>query len=417
MKKFLSFALTLALGIGLGLGGMSLAARAAGVSKTAEPTNDAIYVNGKKMDLEVYKIDGSNYFKLRDLGKALDFYVGWSQERGVYIESGRPYVEEGAETPSTSAPAASTGNALTDEVIRLVNVERAKEGLAPLGIYDSLTAAAQTRAGEVATTFSHTRPDGSSCFTALDETGAKEGAYAWGENIAAGNSTAAETMEQWMNSPGHRANILNPDFTHIGVGYAAGGAYRYNWVQIFVGRSSAPVSASSASNPSADLFAELDGKSFTFASGAGAWSTELTFGPGGTFTGNFHDSDMGDTGNAYPNGTLYFCGFSGSFSGAEQVDDFTWSIHLGDVSLSETPEETEIIDGVRYIYAEPYGLDNGDLFYVYLPGRPTADLPEQYINWISPPLGWGRNNTPAALPFWGLYNVGGEMGFYSPETA
>ena len=235
MKKFLSFALTLALGIGLGLGGMSLAARAAGVSKTAEPTNDAIYVNGQKMDLEVYKIDGNNYFKLRDLGKALDFYVGWSQERGVYIESGKPYVEEGEEA-SPAPSTVSTGNALTDEVIRLVNVERAKEGLAPLSAYDSLTAAAQIRAGEIVTSFSHTRPDGSECFTVLDETGAKEGTYAWGENIAAGYSTAAEAVEGWMNSSGHRANILNPDFTHIGVGYAAGGAYRYSWVQMFVGR-------------------------------------------------------------------------------------------------------------------------------------------------------------------------------------
>ena len=59
--------------------------------KTAEISSDTIYVNGEKVDAEVYKIDGSNYFKLRDLGKALDFYVGWSQERGVYIETDKPY--------------------------------------------------------------------------------------------------------------------------------------------------------------------------------------------------------------------------------------------------------------------------------------------------------------------------------------
>ncbi len=68
-----------------------LAGAPAGGDKTAEISSDTIYVNGEKVDAEVYKIDGSNYFKLRDLGKALDFYVGWSQERGVYIETDKPY--------------------------------------------------------------------------------------------------------------------------------------------------------------------------------------------------------------------------------------------------------------------------------------------------------------------------------------
>ena len=68
-----------------------LAGAPAGGDKTAEISSDTIYVNGEKVDAEVYKIDGSNYFKLRDLGKALNFYVGWSQERGVYIETDKPY--------------------------------------------------------------------------------------------------------------------------------------------------------------------------------------------------------------------------------------------------------------------------------------------------------------------------------------
>ena len=65
----------------------------AGGQKTADPSNDAIYINGEKVEAEVYKIDGSNYFKLRDLGKALDFYVGWSQEAGVFLETDKPYSE------------------------------------------------------------------------------------------------------------------------------------------------------------------------------------------------------------------------------------------------------------------------------------------------------------------------------------
>ena len=70
-----------------------LAGAPAGGSQTADPSNDAIYVDGQKITAEVYKINGSNYFKLRDLGKALDFYVGWSADRGVYIETDKPYSE------------------------------------------------------------------------------------------------------------------------------------------------------------------------------------------------------------------------------------------------------------------------------------------------------------------------------------
>lgn len=130
---------------------------------------------------------------------------------------------------------------LTAEVIRLVNAERAKEGLAPLGTYGSLTKTAQLRASELVTLFSHERPNNTSCFTALDETGASKNAFTMGENIAAGSSTAAAVVEQWMNSPGHKDNIMNPDFTHIGVGYQpASSGYGHYWVQMFVGSSSVP---------------------------------------------------------------------------------------------------------------------------------------------------------------------------------
>ena len=68
-----------------------LAGAPSGGNQTAEPSNDAIYVDGQKITVEVYKIGGSNYFKLRDLGKALNFYVGWSADRGMYIETDKPY--------------------------------------------------------------------------------------------------------------------------------------------------------------------------------------------------------------------------------------------------------------------------------------------------------------------------------------
>ena len=152
------------------------------------------------------------------------------------------------QTPGTQQPSAAqtqTPQELAAEVVRLVNVERAKEGLPALGTFDSLTKAAEIRAPETAKLFSHNRPDGSSCFTALDATGASKGAYTSGENIAAGSSTAADVVEQWMNSPGHRANILNKDFTHIGVGYSkSNSGYGHYWVQMFVGTKNVPDSGS-----------------------------------------------------------------------------------------------------------------------------------------------------------------------------
>lgn len=73
--------------------GGELAGAASGGARAAQASNDAIYINGEKTAVSVYKIDGSNYFKLRDLGKALNFYVGYDNEKGMYIETDKPYTE------------------------------------------------------------------------------------------------------------------------------------------------------------------------------------------------------------------------------------------------------------------------------------------------------------------------------------
>ena len=120
------------------------------------------------------------------------------------------------------------------EVLQLVNQARADQGLAPLTADPALTAAAQTRAEELTTLYSHTRPDGRSCFTALTEAGVAY--WAAGENIAAGYPTPAEVVAGWMASDGHRANILSEDFTQMGLGYApAEDGYGHYWAQLFVG--------------------------------------------------------------------------------------------------------------------------------------------------------------------------------------
>lgn len=87
------------------------------------------------------------------------------------------------------------------EVIRLVNEERTKEGLSPLTELSVLTSGAQIRAGELTTLFSHTRPDGRSCFSVIEDIGTDEFFYTMGENIAAGYASPADVVDGWMNSP------------------------------------------------------------------------------------------------------------------------------------------------------------------------------------------------------------------------
>lgn len=136
------------------------------------------------------------------------------------------------EEPDEDAPEESGGvQEAAEAVASLVNAARRDAGLSELELDADLCAAAQARAQEIAQSFSHTRPDGSSCFTILEEFGISYRAA--GENIAMGQRTPEEVMDGWMNSSGHRANILNGTFTSIGVGYYVDGAGAAHWVQIF----------------------------------------------------------------------------------------------------------------------------------------------------------------------------------------
>ena len=144
-------------------------------------------------------------------------------------------VETPEATPAlTAAPSPTSAPGVSEyaqEVVRLVNIERERAGLAPLTMDATLSAAAQVRAQEIDVSFSHTRPDGTSCFTVLKEFGI--GYRACGENIAKGSPSPARVVEGWMNSAGHRVNILNENFTTIGVGVHADAAGTLHWAQLF----------------------------------------------------------------------------------------------------------------------------------------------------------------------------------------
>ncbi|MEV8540610.1 CAP domain-containing protein [Streptomyces sp. NPDC051572] len=132
-------------------------------------------------------------------------------------------------TPLTTGNLARTAA----EVVELTNAERARAGLRALAVDPLLAAAAQAHSTDmvVRAFYSHTSPDGSQPWDRAAAAGSRRRTI--GENIACGQRSAAEVVEGWMNSPGHRANILKPDFTHIGIGFAGGGQTGTYWTQLF----------------------------------------------------------------------------------------------------------------------------------------------------------------------------------------
>lgn len=117
-----------------------------------------------------------------------------------------------------SAPKASAAPSAADEVIGLVNTERAKEGCAPVSDNSLLAKAASGHSADMVARdyFDHTSPDGTDPGARITAAGYRWSTY--GENIAKGQQSAAAVMDAWMNSEGHRANILNCAFKEIGIG-------------------------------------------------------------------------------------------------------------------------------------------------------------------------------------------------------
>lgn len=130
---------------------------------------------------------------------------------------------------STGGTSTSTSSA-AQAVLAEVNAARAQNGLSALTLDANMNRAAAVRAAELAQSFSHTRPNGSRGLTALNEAGVSYRTA--GENIASGQQSAQAVVSAWMNSSGHRANILSASFGRMGVGQATIGGRTY-WVQLF----------------------------------------------------------------------------------------------------------------------------------------------------------------------------------------
>jgi uncharacterized protein YkwD len=149
----------------------------------------------------------------------------------------QPPTPRPTETPQPAPTPAPTPNAseFEREVFRLTNIEREKEGLSPLRWNDTLASVARAHSADMANRgyFDHTNPDGLSPFDRMTNAGYLYSSAA--ENIAAGQYTPQAVVDGWMNSPGHRANILNAGLTELGVGFVnvSGSEYVRYWTQAF----------------------------------------------------------------------------------------------------------------------------------------------------------------------------------------
>ncbi|NRG28177.1 sporulation protein [Bacillus circulans] len=136
-------------------------------------------------------------------------------------------------TKNNSANASSSVSAFEKQVVDLTNKERAKNGLPALTLDNELSKVAKAKSQDMSANnyFDHTSPTYGSPFDMMKQFGVTYKAA--GENIAKGQRTPEEVVNAWMNSEGHRANILSNKFTHIGVGYVENGNY---WTQQFIGK-------------------------------------------------------------------------------------------------------------------------------------------------------------------------------------
>ena len=144
-----------------------------------------------------------------------------------------PTVEENNSESNNTESSDYEVSAYEQEVLDLTNAERAKQGLEPLTLDTELSKVARIKSEDMQKNnyFSHTSPTYGSPFDMMEQFGISYRAAA--ENIAMGQRTPEEVVNAWMNSDGHRKNILSSSYTHIGIGYVENGNY---WTQMFIGK-------------------------------------------------------------------------------------------------------------------------------------------------------------------------------------
>lgn len=163
----------------------------------------------------------------------------WYQVGLSEIISANPHIKNPAliyPGQKITIPNYDATKSIENQVIQLTNQERAKYGLKPLKANWELSRVARYKSADMRDKnyFSHTSPTYGSPFDMMKNFGISYRSA--GENIAAGQTTAQQVVQAWMNSEGHRKNILSASYTEIGVGYASGGSKSHYWTQMFISR-------------------------------------------------------------------------------------------------------------------------------------------------------------------------------------
>jgi len=146
--------------------------------------------------------------------------------RGIHEGEGEIYIDDEAIALAGSAASSQAALDACSAVFNLMNQQRAAQGLAALAWSDALTDAAQVRANEITTSFSHTRPDGSAFWTVNSN-------VQYGENLAKLYQSADSVYVAWMNSPTHAANIMDSGYKTVGIAICQTGDGSWYWAQEF----------------------------------------------------------------------------------------------------------------------------------------------------------------------------------------
>ena len=202
-------------------------AYAAGI--LAERSNHRIFVDGQEVQMEAYAVNGNNYVKLRDIGKAVGFEVYWDGDaKCVQVESGKPYTGEAPakaeDTKSTEQPVQTDVANAKQDIIDRTNALRRENGVSALAVNDKLMQAAQVRAEEMAahTVYSHTRPNGKKFNTVTDCPYMAENIHRIADWTMSNQTLAERAIADWSASATHNKNMLNQKLSAIGVGLARG---------------------------------------------------------------------------------------------------------------------------------------------------------------------------------------------------
>ena len=182
------------------------------------------------------------------------------------------------------------------------------------------------------------------------------------------------------SAPEYADDILKTLFAHEQLAMSLDEAVAY-LTPLASGASEAGASETSDSSGEFTLDS-LQGLCLVFCSGAGAWDTDFTMEAGGAFTGTFHDSDMGSSGDGY-DATIYICPFTGRFDNLQKVNDHVYTADIAELNYTYTPgdEWIEEMEGARVLYVaeEAYGLDDCSQVTIYLPGTPISEIPEDAL--------------------------------------